>query len=225
MMSNRSRRYNPHVHPTARDRAIFAYIAAFGVASLAQLHRRFWPQAKVQTCADRLAKLVSGGFLHTEVTTARGEPEPIFWIERKASLLFDQPQRARFVKGRPPTAEMAHILRTADVVEAIGRKSQIVGFTNEHHLKGEEAKKTKPNSRVRHVADGRVTILQRGAAHAYLIEIDGAYYGKRLQQKAKELGRLGEQVLWVVYSPRRLATISRVAASYPTIRPVLFTSL
>lgn len=238
MRRSSTRRYQTNVHPTERDRALFAHLGGRGVASLVQLHARFWPHATIQTCRDRLKLLVAGGYLHTMTTTARGASEPIFWIERKAALLFSDTVRSGFLTGQPAAAEIAHLLRTADVLDALERRHQLVRFTHEHGLKSQRARgehaarhehrqHAQQGSRGAHgqVADAAVTLAQDGREMELFIEIDGAYYGKRLASKIRALAASTRPVLWVVYSDRRLATIQRLTAAYPSLHPVLFSRL
>jgi hypothetical protein len=238
-----------HIHPTTRDNAILAYIGETGLASEAQIHARFWPTAKRQTCLDRLRKLCDAGVLANEITSARGRVERVFWTGRRARLLFSADARTHFQSGRPARAEMAHLLRTRAVLDLLYRSGRLISFTSEHRLKSEAGSEagSKAGSKTRtrqaagsragrlQVADGRMLIADRqvsgegeGSARAYreyLLEIDGAYYGQRLRAKVAALARASQSVLWVTGSAKRLARLKILCASSPSIHPILFTDL
>lgn len=233
-----------HIHPTTRDLGLFAYLGEIGLASDRQIHARFWTDAKRQTCVDRLERLVKGGYLRMAMTQSRGHAERVYWIERKAYRLLPPEARVMLHTGRPATSEIAHLLRTRAVVDCLYRAGCLRGFTTEHHLKSEAAIKSHVSRQGTHqarsqVADGRLILTQpplgvsekestaseKTGQVEYLLEIDGAYFGKRLHAKIAALASSPLPVLWVTGSRARLSRLQRLCAPHPQLRPILFVDL
>lgn len=236
----RRREKSQHIQPTSRDLALFAYLAQLGIASDEQIRAQFWLEARLQTCVDRLEKLVQAGYLHSAFTSARGRCERTYWISRKAQRMLPKASQDQPIKAhRPAEAEVAHLLRTRDVVDLFSRSGRLISFTSEHTLKREAAHGSKGASDGQkrggksQVADGRLALAMpfdgaeaRGeGAQEVLLEIDGAYYGKRLRAKIHALATSALPVLWVTGSRARLARLQALAAPYPGIYPVLFADL
>lgn len=209
------------IYPAPRDRAVFAHIGQVGLASAEQIQQVFWPAARLRTCQERLALLVRAEYLTCSPTLARHRYETIYWLTPRALRLFPATAREHLVHTASPAAEVAHLLRTRDVLDWLATSHTICSFVGEHTLKAERARLPLA-AQTPQVADGRVTLREHttGREKTYLIEVDGAYYGQRLRHKVAALGSCGEWVMWAVFSPRRLATITRAAAAFPSIRPL-----
>ena len=256
LMSRKRSATRQSVRPTSRDTAIFAYLAQLGLASDGQIRAQFWPEAKLQTCVDRLEKLARAGYLQREYTSARGRTERVYWTRRKALQALLEVEReplSRAIWSRPPAAaEIAHLLRTRDVLDLFSRAGMLISFTSEHALKREVATGGRASIGAQggapkgQVADGRLALAlphaSRGEQSAeggaepreegiqegiqeVLLEIDGAYYGKRLRAKITALASSPLPVLWVTGTKARRAHLQALAAPYPRIYPVRFADL
>jgi hypothetical protein len=201
------------IHPTARDLEIFRHVGQRGVSSTAAIHREFWAGRQVQTAQDRLDQLAKAGYLKHQVVTIRGQAHHVYTLGRKATALFSEVQRHSFLT-RIGAGELAHLLRTGEVLDRLRRSHQVTGFVHEHALRSGAARQGKGQG----LADAQVTL--DGAQT--LLEIDSPHYtGQRLRQKVAQLGNAGQPVLWVVGSQARLATVSQAAQGQPSIQVVL----
>ena len=221
MASRKYRSRTLHTQITERDRSVFEYIGTHGCATSEQIRRLFWDGRKLQTCTDRLAQLVRAGFLQTAPTQCRGTEESMFWIGREARLLFPDELRARFDTGRPARAEIAHVLTSNDVEHRLAQRGSIVSWTRERELKSMQAK-----GRVfGQTPDAHVIMVRDGRRYSFHIEVDGQYHGRMLRDKLTALGQSSTHVLWVVFSERRLRTITNATRHMPNVRPIHFDAL
>lgn len=200
------------IHPTARDVDIFRHVGQRGVSTTAAIHREFWAGRQVQTAQDRLDQLAKAGYLQHQVVVERGQARQVYALGRKAITLFSEIERRGFLT-KPAAGELAHLLRTGEVLDRLRRSHQVTGFLHEHALRSATRQGTR-----RGLADAQVTL----DGVQTLLEIDSPHYtGQRLRQKVAELGQADRPVLWVVGSQARLETVSQVAGGQANIQVVL----
>lgn len=206
---------------TSRDLAVLEFIGRRGCATPAQVREQFWVEATLATCRDRLRLLVRAGLLGRAMMHCRGQLEEIIWLAPAGRSLCPTQSQDDLLCGRPTPVELAHLLRAGDVLARLERTGRIVTWSSERSLRsrGRRARSEQP------IADLEVTLERDGQTERRLIEIDGAYYGAVLHRKAARLGECGLDVLWVVFSTRRLAAVAASCLPYPTIRPVVFDAL
>lgn len=206
-MGKKKARYSQSVHTTQRDLEIIRFLGKYGCANASQIHASFFEGRTLGRAKNRLDELVKGGFLHSSLTDARGKTERIYWIERKGSMQFEEDVRAIFEKGRPPEKEIAHLLKTVDVMQRLERNHTISEFMHEHKLKSLKAKEAFGiGGGDMQIGDALISIAKSGSrlsAGTYMIEIDGDYYGKKAAHKVKSLGACGMSVLFVCFSTSR----------------------
>ncbi len=221
-MAKTRRQYNQHIHPTERDQQIFRYLGEIGCASWDAIFRSFWPESRSkQACKDRLAQLVAGGYLHTDVTDARGRREHIYWIGRKASLLFDEQARRGFITGPPAPSEVAHVLDMRDGLDNLKAHYRIVSFKPERTLRSEQMVSL---GVMGNLGDADLVLAaDDGRSVAFVWEVDGKYFGNKLLAKAQHLGAVGRRVIWTVKSRNRLHTVASVCREYANITVLLDT--
>jgi hypothetical protein len=203
---------------TPRDIAVLLSVGERGCVTPAQLHAQFWAGAALSTCRDRLRVLVRAGLLGRAMTTCRGPVEEIVWLEPSGRRHCPTARHGDLVCGRPTLVEQAHLLRTADVLARLERTARVIAWSSERTLKGARLRAHSDLP----AADLALTLDRDGLLEHWLVEIDGAYYGAALDQKIAGLGRCERDVLWIVFSTRRLAAVLARCRAHPTIRPVLF---
>lgn len=213
--------YKANVKPTERDMALFEYIGTHGCASAEQIHALFWSGRKYRTCRERLTLLTKGGFVHTMTTSCRGRGEEVFWIEKKASLLFEREVRQGFELGCPNKSELAHVLHTNEALDRLGRKGNILSWKRERLIKSVKAQTASPFQ----AADAQVTMDVNGKRYNFSIEIDGKYHGKQLAEKIQDYGTSKRPVVWIVYTKARLTRLANLCKDFTNIRIVNFDSL
>lgn len=211
------------VHCTERDLRLLAWVSARGCAGDEQLARLFWRNRRLQTARERLAKLVAAHYLHSETVDARGHSECMYWVERKGARTLRQADLPVLQQGKPARAEVAHLLKTGDVLIKLGERGKLLTVMHEHALKAAKSKGTGSAQ----VADAYVELERDGTTEHFFLEIDGAYYGVRLKNKVIELGQSAYPVRWVVYSRRRFYRIDQLSREYTggKIKPLLFDAL
>jgi hypothetical protein len=220
--------YNRKIHATDRDREILSYIGKYGCANAKQIHEVVFSKRTLGRAKDRLSQLVSGGYLHSEVTDARGKRERIYWIERKGLMELEERETAQ--RGRPPEKEIAHTLGMVDVCNAIEKHHKIESFTHEHALKSlkiREMLSFTDNSEMQ-IGDGLISIAPNNDGYLrggeYMIEIDGDYWGKKLSHKIQSLKASNMRVLYVCFTDARYGYVqSRAGAE--NIRVVHYSEL
>lgn len=224
------------VRLTERDLRLFGYIGQTGLASQAQLHHAYWPHAQRQTAVDRLARLEKAGYLRSLTTSARGARETCYYLTHAATRTFGARRAASLGIGAPSATEIAHLLRTRAVLDVLAHAHRLVSFTSERLLKREAAKAARTHQQTpllangsrmwpHQVCDGRL-VLREGEQNAtVLLEIDGAYFGKRLRVKIAALARERQRVLWVTKSGERADLLRALCADHPHIQPVAFADL
>ncbi len=192
-----------------------------GVADLKTIHERFWPEAKVQTCRDRLTQLEKAGWLQSHfVDTKRTKNELVFTLTNKgAKQHFNQVERKYMITRLPAYNEvhqqlMAQRARFKLEEQLRERGLELVGWNNEHKLRSQARLQQHPGTRawggLAGVADACALIVNpaTGAYFEQMVEVDGQYYGKMLRQKIAGITRAGRSTLWVT-TPDRANRISR----------------
>jgi hypothetical protein len=226
-------RRSPARRITERDREILRWTGQGGIASLSQLARRFWPCCAEETALDRLRQLVKADYLAMYVWdqgTGLSEYERrLFTLTERGFLLFSPAERLLFYTSPPSPAEVRQQLLAQEAyleleTQARSRGARLLGWKSERVLRGElrqRRHRAQPQGHPplpRDIPDAEVTILTASGERQILyIEMDGAYYGKMLWQKADNLGKAGYQVLWVC-TEARAKYIQEAVARYPNIR-------
>lgn len=224
--------------PTDRDRNILQWVGQGGVATLDQLARRFWPSKGVDAALNRLRQLVKAGYLETHVcdswcpggTERRGER--VFALTQQGFMQFNPSERQHFYVGLPPPAEIGQQILAQEAylrleMQAREQGAQLVGWKSERALRAELLRShhhmLRPGARgedllQRDIPDAEVVILTASGERQILyVEVDGAYYGKMLWQKAGGLAKSGHPVIWVC-TLSRADYIRKAVAEYPNIQ-------
>jgi hypothetical protein len=215
-----------------RDREVVRFIGWGGVASLAQLHAKFWLVRQLSTCRSRLLQLEKVGWLESRYSDVLKPtcPQLIFSITPKAAANFSADEHSRMLVGLPASHELKQqlIAQTArlrleqDLAE---QGQRVVEWLNEHDLRREYATIAPPgqsrqtsavnyhqigaahsegiHSLVAEIADARAIIVDRAGRHSAIdIEIDGYYYGRMLDEKLAGLERSPRPVIYVTWQSR-----------------------
>jgi hypothetical protein len=205
------------------------WIGQAGVASLDQLARRFWPGKRPGTASDRLRRLVQAGYLEMQVWDGRQPGERIFALTHKGYMQLGSASREQLHVGFPAPAGITQQLLAQDAylwleAQVRERAGQLTSWKSERELRAEflraehiARRSGKLTSSVE-IPDAQATIMTaQGEEQILYIEIDGAYYGKMLWQKAKGLAKSGQQVLWVC-TKARANYVRKAVAEYPNIQ-------
>lgn len=219
---------------TQRDDDLLRWVGRGGIASIAQLHQQFWPQAKEQTCRDRLLQLEKASWLKSEYTDTRkhGTPELVFYLTRQGANLFTAGERERMIIGKPASHELKQQLMMQDTRIMLERRlaedgARILDFRNERELRSQFYKKANRQRRssISQLLSGRSddmadcqALIERSDGSQVMvdIEIDGQYYGQMLKDKVAALARNSNPVLYVA-EIGRVRTVGAAIAAYPNI--------
>jgi hypothetical protein len=222
---------------TERDIAVVRWVGLFGVASLGALAQRFWPAGQLETAMDRLRQLVKAGFLERHVCDVRSSGERVFTLTAEGRALLEPSMREHASVGLPAVAELRQQLVSQDAylrLEALAHRQggEMVEWQPERQLRAEILRRRSKLKRQAasaaaaslppgmEIPDARAVVISaQGRQEILYIEIDGAYYGKMLQQKAKRLARLageGHSIIWVC-TPARVQQVQAAVAAYPGI--------
>jgi hypothetical protein len=206
---------------TERDLAIMQLLGKDGVSNLKTIHERFWPQAKVQTCRDRLLQLEKAGWIESQFVDTRGHKnELVFTLTLQgAKRHFTQPERKFFITRLPAFNEIHQQLMAQQARFRLEKRLKEMGmelaeWLNERQLHSQARLRSKPGTRVwgklSGIADAQAVILNpaTGEIGNLNIEVDGAYYGKALRNKIGGIVRAGIPTLWVT-TPNRAERITR----------------
>jgi hypothetical protein len=213
---------------TTRDLDILRWIGQGGVASLDQVARRFWEGKQPETALTRLRQLVKGGYLEAHVCDALRPGELVFTLTQRGRLEFDPSWRERLQIGLPSAGEIRQQLLAQDAylaLEAWAREqgAELVSWSSEREMRASFHRTRRSSIRrsrqvtAHDIADAQAVVLTADGERLLLdIEIDGAYYGKMLKDKAARLGKSGRTVIWVCTQERE-ASIRRATNDYPNI--------
>lgn len=221
-------RRGPASQLTVRDRDILYWVGSGGIASLEQLARRFWPAKRIVTAHDRLRQLVKSGYLEMHVCDARSPGERVFSLTQAgAQQLAPELQRHLYI-GLPSIAELRQQLLAQEAylkldAQAREQGGQLVDWQSERQLRAEVLRTQRL---LKHsgqpvfqaeIPDARAVIAFPHKQHEVLyIEMDGAYYGKILCQKAISFAASGQKVIWVC-TEARVKYVQEAVANYPNI--------
>ena len=214
---------------TERDKAMMEFIGSGGLASLAQLKRKFWPLSKTEaTCRQRLYHLERAGYLKANLRAFPNHPmgEVIFNLtERGAIVLLGGKDRHYFYTKLPGKRDceqqlIAQFTRLylEEKLPEVGKR--LIGWKNERELRGEAIKKMQQKlgqrglvrfGKLGGIPDGEAQILEEttGEVITLSIEIDGQYYGRQFEEKVKEIASFGQPGLWVTTSRHRAARVEQ----------------
>ncbi len=200
---------------TERDLEIMRLLGTDGVASLKTLQDRFWPQATVRTCRERLLQLEKAGWIHSQfVDTKKRSGQLIFTLTPKgAKEHFNQLERKFMIMKLPADNEihqqlMAQYTRFALEEQLKERGLALAGWNNERKLRSQARLQQHPGTRawggLSGVADAQAVVYNssNGENFEQNIEIDGQYYGKMLRNKIAGIVSCGKSTLWVTTPDR-----------------------
>lgn len=238
----RMARRNPVGRLTERDLEVLRWVGQGGVASLGQIACRFWPGKRAQTALDRVRQLVKAGYLEIHVYDAGGtwgignednerdaNNERVFTLTEGGSLLFSPSERQLFYIDLPSLAEVrqqilaqeAYIRLEAQLSE---QGAELVGWKSERVIRAGTLTLYRRDRQQMHtpmqldIPDAEATVRMAGGELQILcIEVDGAYYGKMLCQKAASLAKAGHPVIWVC-TQARACCVQQAIAEYPNIQ-------
>lgn len=224
---------------TSRDREVLRFIGQGGIATLDQLHRHFWPGAKLQTCQARLTQLRRVGWLAQERLDLRQRGALAFTLTRAGAEQFSRGEYQRFMIGRPAQAELKQqlLLQEARIILEREFKEQgqrMVDWKSERELRQEQQRKLHQDNhssfRKGHrekgfrsktkedIADALITVAdQEGKEYQLELEADGAYFGQMLRNKVKALQHNPHPVIWIT-TPQRAERIKQEIENYDNLR-------
>jgi hypothetical protein len=221
---------------TERDRKLLSFLGTGGLASLSQLQRLFWPQStNERSCRARLSELEKAGYLQSWfVDLAHRRGVLVFNLTRTGALaFFSQEERRYFYTGLPTRAELhqqflGQEARLSLELTLPDQNKQLLGWKNEHQLRGEGWKKlggvfrSGRAGRLPDIADAQALILDQssGELQSLAVEIDGQYYGRMLDQKLTQLAKKGQEVLWLTTSQQRVERVGQHLATLAHQPPV-----
>jgi hypothetical protein len=203
----------------AQTRVLLRWIGEGGLASRAQLARRFWPAARYpRTAYQHLYRLVRQGYLLTTPYDRHGRHHDLYVLTAAGSaVLGTVPPFVRI--GWPPSHEWPHLLGGQEVrlhleqrLAAAGQGGAIRAWRTDYRLRHLPLPARAPAA----IADIQMEWCRTAtsASETVLIEIDGAYFGQMLATKVAAYADPATRVLWVC-SPHRVARRRRaVAAQY-----------
>jgi hypothetical protein len=201
----------PSRHTTSNQRIleILAFIGTDGLASLENLHRKFWPGGKsIQTCRRYLSQLEKIGWLKSYFIHVCKPGQLVFTVTSKgAKENFSQAARKNLMIGLPANQEikqqmLAQQTRLFLEEQLAAEGKQIIEWLNERQLRRETIRNIKSGISTLHslndIADARMTIQSVGGQiYRQEIEVDGEYYGQMLKAKIEAYSRKGLPTLWV----------------------------
>ena len=208
---------------TERDRKILIFTGQGGIATLTQLHQKFWEQAKERTAYERLGELVRAGYLGSQTVHIRKSGERVYTLTPKGVRQFSVPEREGLMVGLPAHHELKQQLIAQDIrllveKEFEQRGMKLLEWQNERQLRSEQRHQLEQAKRARgwgkviagaveDIPDARVMIVNaEGETGELDIEIDGQYSKQMLVDKISSFARTARPTLWVT-SPGRLERI------------------
>ena len=192
---------------TRRDHEILRFIGQGWLASLDQLHRKFWAHATPITTYERMRELVRAGVVERKTVHLRKAGELVYVLTRLGAAEFPYPERQKFIIGLPARHELKQQLLAQDARLILERnlanqELHLVDWLNERELR-------RISGREGEIPDARAIIQDnQGGLSELDFEIDGAYYSQMLKAKLRDFGKSGKQLVWVT-TPGRVARIRR----------------
>jgi hypothetical protein len=195
---------------TERDLALMRFVGSGGVATLNQIQRKFWSNAKERTCRERLLQLEKAGHLKTHFVEARVKGEQVFTLTPKGAKEFGALERKFFFTKLPQKHELKQQLIAQDIrikleQDLAQQGKKLVTWKNEHQLRSEAHHATgKKFGNSAGIPDARAVIENEngGEAEEIDLEIDGQYWGKMLADKLGALAGSGRAGVWVTTKAR-----------------------
>jgi hypothetical protein len=221
-------RRNAAGYLTRRDLHILHWVGLGGLASLDQLARRFWPSMQASAALDRLRQLVKGGYLAMHRCDEWTAGERVFCLTKRGAQQFEPWVREQLYCGLPPAGEIKQQLLAQEAYLRLEAQvhiegGRIVEWLPERRLRASlmsaryRAKQSGARLSQVSIPDAQVEIVSaKGERQLFYVEIDGAYYGRMLRQKAYALQESGHRVVWVC-TKGRAGYIGRAVAPYRNI--------
>lgn len=194
---------------------IMRLLGTDGISNLKTIHEKFWPQAKAQTCRDRLLQLEKAGWLKSHFVDTRAKKnELVFTLTPQgAKLHFSQIQRKFMITKLPAFNEVHQQLMAQQarfILEGRLREQglELAGWLNERQLRSQARLQQRPGTRawgaLGGVGDAQAVIVDpaTGETTNQNIEVDGAYYGKVLRNKISGIVSAGKSTIWVTTPDR-----------------------
>jgi DNA-binding PadR family transcriptional regulator len=208
-----------------RDLEVLKFIGKGGLASVSQIHSKFWPETLTQTCYARLMKLQKAGLLKSELSTILDQKgEMVFSLQPAGSKLFSRAIQDRFFTNVTHSEEKQQLLAQDALIklekEWAEQGKVIVNWKHERELKGELTRQQKKgiDTSQMEVADAQATVRDDSTGEIYQVEIevDGEYYGKMLKGKIDRFAASNKPTIWVT-TPNRAEMISSRIINHPNI--------
>jgi hypothetical protein len=201
---------------TERDKAVLRWTGANGVATVAQLTAKFWAASNQTNCVNRLRMLVKAGWLESHYVDfdrhLRGLR--VFCLTSAgARQHFSAAEIRTMMVGLPARSILKQQILAQQARLEIEKQLASQGFTlvewqNESMLRSQlwQGKTFGQAGKVGGgIGDAQIKIVDKnGEISSLVIEIDGLYYRKILEQRMSDYINSGISVLWVTYSSNRL---------------------
>lgn len=211
---------------TERDIEIMRLAGNNGIIGFKQIKREFFELASDKTARERLSQLEKAGWIANFRSDARERGELVFKLTDEGRKLFSKVERDLFMTARP--TEYKQQLNAIDARYQLKqqldeRGAKLIDWKNEHQLKSEYG-------HLKHVegvpqwqldrleiADARATVEEADGQQVEIdIEIDGAYYGKQLDEKIGKMANGSRPALWVT-TPNRAERIANEIAPHANL--------
>jgi DNA-binding PadR family transcriptional regulator len=207
------------------DLEVLKFIGKGGLASHSQVHAKFWPIAKEQTCLERLEKLQKAGYLKSQlIDIVNPKREKIYLLTPDGSKLFSRAIQDRFFKN-VTNSEIKQQLLAQDALLRLEKEwaeqgKVIVNWKHERELKSELSHQQRKgiDTRQVEVGDAQATVRDDATGEIYQVEIevDGEYYGKMLNGKIDRFAASNKPTIWVT-TPDRAKMINSRIINHPNI--------
>jgi hypothetical protein len=201
------------VHQNTRAIEILEFIGTDGIASLDNLHQKFWSGESLETCRKYLSQLEKIGWIKSYFIHVCKPGQLAFTLTAKgAKDNFSQAVRKNLMVGLPANLEIKQQLLAQQARLELEKQlavegKRIIEWQNERQLRRETGRNIKSGNSslntLNEIADARMTVqTQKGRVYRQEIEIDGEYYGQMLKNKIETYRRKGSPMLWVTTSNR-----------------------
>lgn len=192
---------------------ILEFIGTDGIASLENLHHKFWPLQSLGTCRKYLSQFEKIGWLKSYFIHVFKPGQLVFTLTAKgAKENFSQTARKNLMVGLPANLEIKQQLLAQNArlqleKQLAAKGERIIEWLNERQLRRETVRNIKSGISTLYalndIADARMTVqTQEGRIYRQEIEIDGEYYGQMLKNKIETYKRKGSPIFWVT-TPNR----------------------
>ena len=172
---------------TERDRKIFQFIFERRVATLDQIHRKFFSSAKIQTVHDRLSRLVKENYLLKMAVDYKGRLTAVFGISPSALKAFANQYRYAITKPLLKSDSISHDLALSEVRERLERAEMVAEYLSENMLHAcaalTEAKKLGPFVR----ANSDAALVLRARTDRFIVALEYEVSEKEISRYAKKI--------------------------------------